>query len=128
MPHRIANNLASVVVMLIVLYIVLTIDLLKEWIWEIDIAMWFLILASNTIIVEEELDDILSAISFNFLIYFLVLKEWGWKEKWSENKSIRQFSGLNSSLKKENKEKNLLCLLSISISGNFKSSLCLGIR
>ena len=120
MPHWIANNLASVVVMLIVLYIVLTINLLKEWIWEIDVAMWFLILASNIIIVEEELDDILSAISFNFLIYFLVLKEWGWKEKWSENKSIRQFPGLNSSLKKENKEKNLLCLLSISISGNFK--------
>ena len=51
-----------------------------------------------------------------------------WKEKQSENKFIKQFPSLNSSLKKENKGENSLCLLSTSISGDFKQSLCLGVR
>jgi len=79
-----------------------------------------LILASDTMIVKEKLDDALSAISSNFLICFLALEEWEWKEKWFENKSIRWFPSLNSSLKKENEGKNLLHLLSTSISGDFK--------
>jgi len=44
---------------------------------------------SNTTIVEEGLDKALNAISSNFSICFLALKEQGWKEKQSENKSIR---------------------------------------
>ena len=51
-----------------------------------------------------------------------------WKEKQSENKSIKQFPGLNSSLKKENEGENSLHLLSTSISRDFKQSLCLGVR
>ena len=91
--HWIVNNPASVVVMLIALCIVLTIGLLKGWMWEINVATWFLILASDTTIVKEGLDDVLSAMSSNFSIYFLTLEEQGWKEKQSENKSRRQFSG-----------------------------------
>ena len=51
-----------------------------------------------------------------------------WKARQSRNKSIRQFPGLNSSLKKENGGKNLLHLLSISMSGDFKQNLCLAVR
>ena len=68
MPHQIANNSASVVVTLIALCMVLTTGLLKEWMWEIDVAMWFLMLASDTMIVEIRLDDALSA---SFSICFL---------------------------------------------------------
>jgi len=56
-------------------------------------------------IVEEGLDNALSVILSNFPICFLALEEQEWKEKQSENKSIRQFPGLNFSLKKENKGK-----------------------
>ena len=57
-------------------------------------------------IVEEGLDEALSAISFNFSICFLVFEDWKWKEKQSENKSITLFPGLNSLLKKEKDGKN----------------------
>jgi len=56
-------------------------------------------------IVEEGLDNALSVILSNFPICFLALEEQEWKEKQSENKSIRQFPGLNFSLKKENEGK-----------------------
>ena len=75
MLYQIANNLASVVVTLIALCMVLTTGLLKEWIWEIDVAMWFLILVSDTMIVKVGLDKALSAILSNFLICFLALGE-----------------------------------------------------
>ena len=71
MPHQIANNSASVVVTLIALCMVLITGLLKEWMWEIDVAMWFLMLASDTMIVEVGLDDALSAISSSLSICFL---------------------------------------------------------
>jgi len=77
MPHWIVNNLAAVVVTLIALCMVLMIGLLKKWIWEINVAMWFMILASDTMIVEEGLDEALSAILSNFLIWFLLLEERG---------------------------------------------------
>ena len=127
-PHWTANNLASVIVTLTTLCIVLTTYLLKEYICEIDVVMWFLILALEMTIVEEGLDDALNALSSNFSICFLMFGEWEWKEKWFENKSIKQFPGLNSSLKKENEGENSLCLLSTSISRDFKWSLCLSMR
>jgi len=71
MPHQIANNSASVVVTLIALCMVLMTGLLKEWMWEINVAMWFLMLASDTMIVEVGLDDALSTISSSFSICFL---------------------------------------------------------
>ena len=79
-------------------------------------------------IVDEGLDDTLSTISSNFLICFLMLEEWKWKEKWSKNKSISLFLGLNSLLKKEKDRKNSLCLSSTSISGDFSWILCFAVR
>jgi len=99
-PYQIANNLASVIVMLTTLYIVLTTGLLKECICEINVVIWFLILVSEMMIAEKGLDDTLNTLSSNFSIFFLMFGEWEWKEKWSENKSIRQFPSLNLSLKK----------------------------
>ena len=128
MLHWIANNLTSVIVILTALWMVLMTGLLKEWIWEIDVATWFLILVSNTTVVEEGLDNALNTISSKFSICFITLEEWRWKEKWFENKLTRQFPGLSSSLKKEKEGKNLLCLLSTLIRGDFKWSLCLDIR
>ena len=96
--------------------------------WEIDVATWFLILASDTMIVEEELDEAWSAISSSFSICFLISDEWEWKEKWSGNKSVSQLPSLNSSLKKENEGKNSFCLSSTLMSGDFKQSLCLAMR
>ena len=90
--------------------------------------MSFLILVSDITIVEKGLDEALSAISSNFSICFLVLEEWKWKEKWSGNKSISLFLDLNSLLKKEKDGKNLLHLLSTSMSGDFSRSLCLAMR
>ena len=81
MLHWIANNSALVVVMLIALCIVLMTGLLKEWMWEIDVAMWFLILALDTTIVEIGLDKSLSTISSSFLICFLIQDKQEWKEK-----------------------------------------------
>ena len=113
---------------LIALCIVLMTDLLKKWIWETDVAMWFLILVLNTTIVEVELDEALSIILSSSLICFLTLGEQGWKARQSRNKSVRQFPSLNSSLKKENEGKNLLHLLSTSMSEDFKQNLCLAVR
>ena len=79
--HYMANSSALVVVILIALCSVLTTGLLKKWICEIKVVMWFLILVSDTMIVDKGLDDALSAISFNFSICFLILEEWKWKEK-----------------------------------------------
>jgi len=45
--------------------------LLKEWMWEIDVVMWFLMLVSDTTIVEVGLDEALSTISSSFSICFL---------------------------------------------------------
>jgi len=47
---------------------------------KIDIATWFLILASDTTIEEEEFDNVLNVILSKFLMYFLIFKECGWKE------------------------------------------------
>ena len=75
MPYQIANNLALVVVTLIVLYIVLITDLLKKWIWEINMVTYFLMLVSDTTIVEVGLNEALSIISSSFSICFLALEE-----------------------------------------------------
>ena len=91
-----ANSSASVVVILIALCLVLMTGLLKEWICEIKVVTWFLILASDTMIVNKGLDDVLSTILSNFSTCFLMLEEQKWKEKWSKNKSISLFPDLNS--------------------------------
>jgi len=43
---------------------------------EMDVATWFLILVSNTMIVEKGLDDALNAISSKFFCAF-----WYWKDE-----------------------------------------------
>ena len=123
-----ANNSASVVVTLIALCLVLMTGLLKKWICDIKVAIWFLILASDTMIVDKGLDDTLNTISSNFSIYFLVLEEQKWKEKQSENKSISLFPGLNSLLEKEKDRKNSLYLSSTLISRDFSWSLYFAVR
>ena len=80
MPHWIVNNSASVMITLIALCIVLMTDLLKKWIWETDVAMWFLILVLDTTIVEVGLDEALSIILSSSLICFLTLGEQGGKQ------------------------------------------------
>jgi len=87
---------------------------------EIDVAMWFLILASDTIMEEKEFDNALNAISSKFSMCFLIFEECGWKENQSEKESIRQFPELNSLLKTEKEGKSLLRLLSTSMSVDFK--------
>jgi len=82
-----ANSLASVVVTLTVLWIVLMTGLLCEWIYTIDMATWFLILASDTTIEDEGLEDTLNVMSSRFLMWFLIFEEHRWNEKWSGNKS-----------------------------------------
>jgi len=49
--------------------------------WEIDVVMWFLMLASDITIVKVELDEALSVISFSSLICFLTQDKQEWKEK-----------------------------------------------
>jgi len=75
---------------------------------EIDVAMWFLILVSDTIMEEEEFDDVLNAISSKFSMCFLIFEECRWKENQSEKESIRRFPGMNSLLKTEKEGKNSL--------------------
>ena len=78
--HQMANNSASVVVTLTALWIVLMTGLSYEWMCKIDVAMWFLILVSDTIMEEEEFDDALNAISSKSLMCFLIFEECRWKE------------------------------------------------
>jgi len=48
-----------------------------------------------------------------------MFEKYRWNENLSEKESIRQFPGLNSSLKKEKKGMSLLYLLSISMRADF---------
>ena len=94
----------------------------------IEVATWFLILASDTTIVDEGLDDTLNLILSNFSMCFFKLGKQKWKEKWSENISISLFPGSNSLLKKEKNGKNSFYLLSTLMSGDFNQILCLAVR
>ena len=44
---------------------------------EMEVATWFLILASDTTMDEKELEDALSVISSKFSMYFLTFEEQG---------------------------------------------------
>ena len=127
-PHQIVNSLASVVVTLIALWIVLMMGLLYKWIFNIDVAIWFLMLVSDTIMEDEKFDNALNVILLRFLMWFLIFEEYGWKENQSEKKSISQFPGLNSLSKAEKKGKSSLCLLFMSIREEFRHSFYLEVR
>ena len=58
----------------------MTIGLLKKWMCEMEVATWFLILASDTTMDEKELEDALSVISSKFSMYYLTFEEQGWKK------------------------------------------------
>ena len=77
---------------------------------------------------EEGFDDALNVRLSRSLMYFLIFEEHRWKENLSEKELTRQFPKLNSLSKKEKEEKSLLCLSSMSMKGNFRHSLCLGVR
>ena len=95
------NSSASVAVTLTALWIVLMTDLLCEWIYDIDMATWFLMLALDITMEDKGLDDALNMMSLRFLMWFLVFEEYGWKENWSGKESMSWFPGLNSSSKAE---------------------------
>ena len=92
-PHQIANNLALVVVILTALWIVLMTGLLCEWICNIEVATWFLMLASETTIEEEGFDDTLNVMLSRFFMWFLMFEEHGWKEIWYEKSQWVDFLG-----------------------------------
>jgi len=87
-----------------------------------------LILASDTTMEDEGFDNALNVMSWRFLIWFLTFEEHGWKENQSGKESMSQFPRLNSLLKAEKERKSLFCLLSMLIRGEFRHSLCLGVR
>ena len=128
MLHQIVKSSALAMVILITLCKVLMTGLLKKWICEIEVVTWFLMLVSDTTIVEKGLEDTLNITSSKFFICFLIFIRWGWKENWSGKISTIQFPGLNSLLKKQKEGKNLLHLSSISIKGDFNWILCLAVR
>ena len=80
-PQQMAKSSALAVVILVALCKVLTIALLKEWICEMEVATWFLILASNTTMDEKGSEDALSMVSSKFSMCFLIFEEREWKEK-----------------------------------------------
>jgi len=127
-PHQIANSLVLVVVTLTALWIILIMGLSCEWICDIDMATWFLILVLNTTIEDEGFDDALNVMSLRFLMWFLTFEEHEWKENWSEKESMSQFPRLNFLSKAEKKGKSLLCLLSMLIREEFRHSLYLEMR
>ena len=88
MPHQIAKSSASAVVILITLCKVLTTGLSKEWMCEIEVVTWFLMLVSDITIVEEGLEDTLNMTSSKFFICFLTFIRQEWKENWSGKISI----------------------------------------
>ena len=126
--QQMAKSSALAVVILIALYRVLMIGLLKEWMCEMEVATWFIILASNMTMDEKVSKDALSMVSSKFSMCFLMFEERGWKEKRSGKMSTIQFLELNSLLKKEKKEKILLCLSSTSIMGDLSQLLYLAVR
>ena len=99
-----------------------------EWMCDIDVVTWFLILVSDTTMEEEGFDDTLNIILSRFFIWFLIFEEHGWKENQSEKESIRWFPGLNFSLKEEKEGKSLLHLLSMLMREDFRCNLYLGVR
>ena len=68
--YQIVNNLALVVVVILTtLWIILITGLSCEWIYNIEVATWFLMLVSEiTIEEEEEFDDALNVMSSRFFM------------------------------------------------------------
>ena len=104
MPHLIANNSASVLVTNIAWWTILMREWLAECMYDIDVVISFLMLASITMKAvdgEEEIRRTISSssctqiLSFSFLLTKL-------KEKWSEKLSVKQEPGVNSWLRGEN--------------------------
>jgi len=108
-PHLMANNSTSVVVMLTVWWITFLMDLESELIWVMEVAILFLMLASETTITELAFahTSITMSLSFqrwaNLLSLYLQLA-W-WNEKWLENILIILELGKSSLFRELNNEK-----------------------
>ena len=131
MPHLIAKSSASIDVTLTTWCIVFMTGLLWLWMWDIDVATWFLMLASDTTTTDWGSDDawmvVLSRYRKWLLILWLLFLFERWNEKWFGNTSISLFPGENSWLKGEKEGKTLLNLLSMSTKGPLVLALCLGV-
>ena len=125
--HRIARSLASVGVTFMAWCSILITGLSCMWIYEMDVAMLFLMLVLDMTRDVEELDDTLRVRSSRIWMWFLTFFSHEWKEILSENKSIRWFPGENSWLKGSKEGVNLFFLLSMSIRGLFKHLLWLSV-
>jgi len=118
MLHLMVKSSASVEVTLVVWWIVLMIGLLWTWIYAIEVATLYLILASEMTRVCEWFNE-------DIIVILLSLWEWSsrllslhliteWKEKQLEKISIRCEPGENSEFNRSNEGKTLLNLLSMS--------------
>jgi len=103
------------------------IGFVNEWTWAIDIAIWFLMLVSETTTTIFELAEVWRTCSSSLWIYadLLSLLFWleEWKEKWLEKISINLEPG-EILLLRELKERNILlsllleCHIQVHLSGN----------
>ena len=63
-PHLMEKSLASVVVILTIWWMVLMTCLFWMWMWAIDVAMWFLMLASvTTRAIKESSEEVRAMLS-----------------------------------------------------------------
>ena len=86
-PYCIANNSASVVMTLTTQWIVLMTNLSCKWIYDIEVATWFLMLASEMTMEEKGLDNVLKVMLLRFLMWFLMFE----KRRWNENQSGKEW-------------------------------------
>ena len=116
MPHLMANNSASVLVTLTAWWIVFIRGLSAIWMCTMEVAMLFLMLASEATSAtkgNEEDSKVNSSSSWaRNLISFLLSQTL--KEKWSEKMSTILEPGENSELRREKEEKHSWDLLAIS--------------
>lgn len=91
-PHLMVNDSASVGVMSTTWWSIFFKGLLKEWIWVIEVATLFLILASVIMITDFGSDNNSRMILSSFLkwaaLILLELQSALWKEMWLEKMSI----------------------------------------
>ena len=90
MPHLIANNSASILVMNTAWWTVLMRGWLAKCIWDIDVAISFLMLAlvmTKAIDGEEEIQRTILLSSWAYILSFSFLLT-KLKEKWSEKLSV----------------------------------------
>ena len=131
MLHLIAKISASVDIIFIAWWTVLIICLSWTWICDIDVATWFLILASDTTIADFGSADAWRVILLRLQMCIFMLSSLclfvEWKEKQLGKTSISLSPGENFLLNRSNNGKISLILLSISIIGPLMFKHCFGV-